>query len=234
MADFKNRSNELEMMDQPLMDSELLHRNLRELETINILTGGPRLTFSALKKLTKSITQEITIVDVGYGAGDLLHYIWTHKEQLPYSIKLVGVDYSPQVKNYIDKYQTHLLDNVEFITADYRDYFRQEPKIDIVTANLFCHHLTDEELIEFLSYTYKYARIGGIINDLHRHRVAYYGIKLLTSLFSQSVFTKNDAPLSVLRGFTRGEWENIIGQSPISTHSISWEWAFRHLITFKK
>lgn len=234
MPDFSQRSYAPEMMDAPDVDVQLLHKNLRELETINILTGGPRLTLDTLKKLLKNTNKkEVTLVDVGYGAGDFLSYVVKHRHQLPCPVKLIGVDYSPQVKAYIDAYHPELLDKVEFITADYRDYFRLGQPVDIVTAGLFCHHLDDAELDEFLSYLRQYAKVGAIINDLHRHKVAYYGIKYLTAMFSSSVFTKNDAPLSVLRGFTQKEWKNILTQAQIEHATIDWRWAFRHLITIK-
>lgn len=234
MPDFKQRSFEQEMMDAPDVDTQLLHQNLRELETINILTGGPELTFKAVKNLIKGTAQkEITLVDIGYGAGDFLQYMVRKSHELPVPVRLIGVDYSPHVRAYIDNYHADLTHHVEFVTADYRDYFRQGHQVDIVTASLFCHHLNNEELGEFLTYIKDYAFMGAVINDLHRHPVAYYGIKILTRLFSSSVFTQNDAPLSVLRGFTEKEWNDILSAASISEATLSWRWAFRHLITIK-
>jgi 2-polyprenyl-3-methyl-5-hydroxy-6-metoxy-1,4-benzoquinol methylase len=234
MPDFKQRSFEPEMMDAPDVDAQLLHQNLRELETINILTGGPKLTFDAVKNLvTKTSKKEITLVDIGYGAGDFLQYMVRNSHKLPVRVRLIGVDYSPQVRSYIDTFHSDLPRHVEFVTADYRDYFSQGHQVDIVTASLFCHHLNNEELEEFLTYINDHANLGAVINDLHRHSVAYYGIKTLTRLFSSSVFTKNDAPLSVLRGFTKQEWLKILASARITEASLSWRWAFRHLITIK-
>ena len=69
-----------------------------------------------------------------------------------------------------------------------------------------------------------------IINDLERNAVAHYSIKLLTKLFSKSYLVKNDAPLSVLRGFKKTEWKNIIQQSRAKNFSIKYKWAFRHQV----
>jgi len=77
------------------------------------------------------------------------------------------------------------------------------------------------------------SKIGFFINDLHRHYLAYYSIKFLTGLFSKSYLVKNDAPLSVRRGFKRNEWENLLRQAAINSYSIQWKWAFRWLIVFK-
>lgn len=72
---------------------------------------------------------------------------------------------------------------------------------------------------------------GFFINDLQRHPLAYYSIKWITSLFSKSYLVKNDAPLSVARGFTKKEWIEIFRSAGISNFSIKWKWAFRYLIT---
>ena len=92
------------------------------------------------------------------------------------------------------------------------------------------HHFTDEELIIMLQWMKANAKIGFFINDLHRHPIAYHFIKIATKLFSGSYLVKNDAPLSVLRGFKKKEWENILLKAGIKHYTIQWKWAFRYLI----
>ena len=75
------------------------------------------------------------------------------------------------------------------------------------------------------------AAIGWFINDLHRHRLAYYSIRLLTAAFSGSYLVRNDAPLSVLRGFSRSEWSRLLASAGMEDSKVSWEWAFRWLVT---
>ena len=75
--------------------------------------------------------------------------------------------------------------------------------------------------------------LGFFINDLHRHPVAYLFIKIITKLFSKSYLVKNDAPLSVLRGFRKNEWQQIFEKSGITNYSIKWKWAFRYLVIYK-
>jgi hypothetical protein len=77
------------------------------------------------------------------------------------------------------------------------------------------------------------SNIGFFINDLHRHSLAYYSIKWLTALFSGSYLVKNDAPLSVARGFKKKEWDNIFKAAGISNYKIQWKWAFRYLILWQ-
>ncbi|WP_431211923.1 hypothetical protein ACQ86N_40085 [Puia sp. P3] len=78
------------------------------------------------------------------------------------------------------------------------------------------------------------AGTGWFINDLHRHPLAWGSIRLLTRLFSGSYLVKNDAPLSVLRGFSRSEWQRILQAAGIGGYTLRWKWAFRWLVVRKK
>ena len=125
-----------------------------------------------------------------------------------------------------------LLSNTQWITADYKEA-RLDKQPDIIFSSLFCHHFTDREMVKQLQWMQANARLGFFINDLHRHRVAYYSIKTLTALFSNSYLVKHDAPLSVARGFTQKEWLQLFNTAGISNFSIEWKWAFRWLIVVK-
>ncbi len=228
---FESRSQEEELMDLPIEAKEELFLNLRELELINKLTGGPSLGFSAIKKILANQTREIHIVDVGFGAGDMLQYIVDHADQLPCPVRLTGVDLLEEASEYAKYNHPELSAKVKFETCDYRDWFAKGNKADLIIASLFCHHLPDDGICEFFQYIKTRASIGGIINDLARSPIAYYGIKIPTQLFSRSRFTKNDAPLSVLRGFKRKELEALLVRAGIKNYSLEWKWAFRYLIT---
>jgi 2-polyprenyl-3-methyl-5-hydroxy-6-metoxy-1,4-benzoquinol methylase len=84
-----------------------------------------------------------------------------------------------------------------------------EDSFDVVTASLFFHHLNEEDCITVLRSMAEVARHRVIVNDLHRARTAYLAIRILTGLFSRSAMVRNDAPLSVRRGFRPRELEAI-------------------------
>ncbi|HET6244116.1 MAG: methyltransferase domain-containing protein [Bacteroidetes bacterium] len=230
---FNRRSGESELMDLPNELKEDLFINLKELELINKLTGGPSLVFSAIKKMLANETREVHIVDIGFGAGDMLQYLLDHAEKLPFPIRLTGVDLLPEAAEYAKKTHPGLCEKVNFETCDYRDWFSAGNKPDLIIASLFCHHLTDHEITGFFADIKSNATIGGVINDLVRSPIAYYGIKIPTQLFSKSRFTKNDAPLSVLRGFKRNELEALLKNAGIKNYSLEWKWAFRYLISIR-
>jgi ubiquinone/menaquinone biosynthesis C-methylase UbiE len=76
---------------------------------------------------------------------------------------------------------------------------------DIAMASLFFHHLSNEDCVRVLAQMWRIARRRVIINDLHRHAIAYFSIRALTRLFSSSRMVRHDAPVSVRRSFRPAE-----------------------------
>jgi hypothetical protein len=110
--------------------------------------------------------------------------------------------------------------------------FNEKP--DIIFSSLFCHHFTDEELLQMMHWLKNNSTTGFFINDLQRHWLAYFLIKYITKFFSRSYLVKNDACLSVARSFRRKEWEVLLSKAGLDHYNISWKWAFRYLVTIKK
>jgi len=147
-------------------------------------------------------------------------------------LRLTGIDLKPECIRYArDRWVGDA--EVEWVVSDFRDHqFTEKP--DIIFSSLFCHHFKDPEVAEIYRWSAGNSRLGFFMNDLQRHPLAYHSIGLLTKLFSKSYLVKNDAPLSVARGFKRDELERIlqagIQDIPMQT-AIAWKWAFRWLLT---
>jgi 2-polyprenyl-3-methyl-5-hydroxy-6-metoxy-1,4-benzoquinol methylase len=188
--------------------------------------GGYNITFSALKKIVKP-NKQCTLIDIGCGGGDTLKHIkrWQLRHKL--DLKLIGIDLKPVCIDYAN--QQTAGQNIELICDDYRNMFRHVQQIDIIHACLFCHHLSEAQLIELIQFATE-RHITLVINDLERNPIAYYAIKTLTGLFSKSYLVKNDAPLSVARGFKKKEWLDIIQKAGATDFSVKNKWAFRHEI----
>ncbi len=222
---FKNRSYKKELLDGENIPTKDLYQNLKELDTINNLLGGYQITFNALQKIVGK-NKTYTLVDIGSGGGDTLKQIYKWSAKNNYSLNLFGVDLKQTCVDYSE------LDNntdIKFICDDYRNVFNHISKVDIIHACLFCHHLSEQEIIDLIKFCLT-NKITLIINDLERNALAHYAIKFLTAIFSKSYLVKNDAPLSVLRGFKLKEWESILQQSTAKKYTVQYKWAFRHEI----
>lgn len=221
---FKQRSYKKELLDSEAIPAKDLYQNLKELDVINAVLGGYRITFSSLKKIIQK-QRAYTLVDIGSGGGDTLKRIFKWNKTQKFSLNLVGVDLKQICIDYALENKPNPA--LKYICDDYKNIYNHLPKIDIIHACLFCHHLSDVEIIELI----KFAQSNNstlIINDLERNAFAYYSIKILTQIFSKSYLVKNDAPLSVLRGFRHSEWKDLIQKSGVTNYSINYKWAFRH------
>jgi SAM-dependent methyltransferase len=210
-----------------------IKRNMQELDSINTLLGGHAITIAGFKQFyKKNDIQIITVCEIGCGGGDNLKAIYKYcrKKKLP--VKLTGIDINPECISYA-KENCASIPGIEFIASDYRLVdFNNKP--DLLFSSLFTHHLDDSQYKEMLEWSAQHAAKGFFINDLHRHFLAYYSIKFLTATFSKSYLVKNDAPLSVSRGFLKKELQTLFEATGIANYTIRWKWAFRWLITVKK
>ena len=225
---FSQRSNDVEIMDDLNFHNEVVFQTLRELDFINQWLGGNAVTLSAVEKVWKTIPEghSFSIVDLGCGSGEMLRLIAQKASIQNKKVLLTGIDANPHIVNYAIDHSGNF-DNIKFEALNIFSNEFQSQTIDIVIATLFLHHFSNEVLIQFFASLKKQAKIGIIINDIHRHPLAYYSIKWLTSLFSKSSMVKFDAPLSVLRAFARSELKAILEKAEIKNYELKWKWAFR-------
>lgn len=229
-VDFSKRSMVHEWMDEPITNRELFFQNLREIEFINRFTGGPATGYKALAQLIGQRTGPLHLVEIGFGSGDMLQYLVQHQNRLPVDLRITAIDILPEALEYVQKKYPNLLNVIDFQIMDYRDWLSTQSAPDLIYTGLFCHHLSDSEMVEFLRYAAQ-AKMGFVINDLVRAPLPYYFIKYATQFFAQSPFTRHDAPLSVLRAFTEGEWKGFLQAAGIRKATVEWKWAYRYLIT---
>jgi 2-polyprenyl-3-methyl-5-hydroxy-6-metoxy-1,4-benzoquinol methylase len=226
---FKTRSTQSELLDQDNIPFDDLVINLRELNFINTWLGGHQITIAGLKQLLKNrpkTNKNLIVCEIGCGGGDNLRVLqrWLNKQQINHQI--IGIDLKPECIDYCQK-QNDI--TATWICSDYEKvYFKIQP--DIIFSSLFCHHFTESELVRQMAWLKENTTIGFFINDLQRHWLAYYLIKYLTKLFSNSYLVQNDAALSVARGYSRKEWRRILDNSENNSTKINWKWAFRWLI----
>lgn len=225
---FAARSYEKEIMDDFQGKGPDWDQALRELKIINNRLGGNAVTTNGIANLLQEKAPEhaLSIADLGCGGGDMLVVManWARKQQLEASF--YGIDVNNHIVEYARK-NTAAYPEIKYLAADIFSEKFGSRNFDVVTCSLFTHHFTDEELVKMLSRLKKQVRLGIVINDLHRHPLAYYSISLLTSLFSRSRMVRNDGPLSVLRGFSKKDWERVLQAAGISSYTIRWRWAFR-------
>lgn len=230
MNKFAQRSRASELIDEPGIPFEHWATCLRELNIVNTWLGGHAITVSGIKNLLPFCNgSPLTVAEIGCGGGDNLKaiYRFLRKQKIP--CRFIGVDINRACTDFAVKNCSELPD-ARFVCSDYREMtFDTQPHI--IFNSLFCHHFSDDDLVHLLRWMQQNSTAGFFINDLQRHPVAFHSIKLLTGLLSRSYLVKNDAPISVARGFIKKDWQSLMAQAGIKKFSIRWCWAFRYLVT---
>lgn len=221
--DFSRRSDERELMDADDSPEEELRATFRELAVINQRLGGHAATLGALDALTPSGTKRLRILDVGCGDGEAASAISIWAEARGIEAEVHGIDLSEASVRLACELRRPGL------TFSHDDLFAlgAGDGYDLVHAGLMLHHCPGDTAERALQAMHARARLGVAVNDLHRHPLAYHGIRGLTAVFSGNRLIRHDAPLSVLRGFTRSELEGLCRRAGLPRPHLRWRWAFR-------
>ena len=162
----------------------------RELKIINRTLGGVHAIERFLPPAKRGVN--LLMLDVAAGACDVSEALL---ERLP--CRIVTLDLNARGLKLADKSWP--------VVADALALPFRENTFDVVMASLFFHHLSDDNCVQVLSQMWLIAKQRILINDLHRHAVAYFSIRALTALFSKSRMVRHDGPVSVLRAFRSSE-----------------------------
>lgn len=231
--DLAHRSESLELMDDLSIGGRDLSQALAQLRRINRLLGAAWPTLEGVSRLWRQAgcPSRLSILDVGAGSGDINRRLLAWAGRNGIDLALTLMDIHPET------------------CAVAADYYRTEPRVrviqgdifepaagrvDIVTASLFLHHFPQAQLPAVLLAMLGMARLGVVVNDLHRHWLAWAGIRFLTRLLSRNRMIRHDAPLSVRRGFRPAELEELRAAPGLELLSYAWRPLFRYLILVPK
>jgi 2-polyprenyl-3-methyl-5-hydroxy-6-metoxy-1,4-benzoquinol methylase len=223
------RTDKPEIMDDFEMEGELLRNALDKIAKINQLLGGNKLTLQGVQYLLKSFskTDEIVIVDVGCGNGDMLRNLAEFALENKLNFRLIGID----ANNFTVSHAKKLSSKYSNISYNCQDIFSEsfrELNYDIVLCTLTLHHFKEEEINELLQIFYSNAAIGIVINDLQRSALAYRLFQGLCFVFQLNEMSREDGLTSILRGFKRNELESFSKKLKFNNYKIHWKWAFRY------
>lgn len=231
---FTRRSQEKEIMDlgPDYYTAEEYRDCLNKLFRVNRFLG---FFSSTVKLLRRNFQDASTLLDIGCGGGLFVLHL---NQRFPH-IKMTGIDICDQA---IKECQAALQSwqkknagmNVNFVLQSKPELHYHHNSFDLILVTLVCHHLDDQELINFLQSTYQTAKTAVIINDLQRHRLAERLYALISPIFFRNRLITHDGLISIRRGFTRAEWKLIIHRAGISSFRIKWCFPFRWRVVLIK
>ena len=189
-----------ELLDNPAADPALVRETLRNIARSNRWFGGRSALRHGLGRHLQGLGgTTLTLLDVGTGTGDLpldaAH--WARRR----GIRLipVGLERSREAAS--------LARNAGLPTCigcatglPVRD-----KSVDLVVLSQVAHHLRSDTVVRLMQDFDRVARVGVVVADLRRSRVALAGFWLGSRLLRFDAATRTDGLTSVRRGYTRLE-----------------------------
>lgn len=224
------RSETPELLDAKDLPPEQLPGNLRDIARVNRFLGG---ACALLRPLAARVREDFpdprtpfSVLDVGTGAGDIPRAIarWAAAEGR--TARIWAVDVNRDIVDLARK-EGPSPRGLGFAVADARALPLRPAGVDYVVASLFLHHFGRGAAAGLLRGFRACARRAVIINDLRRSRIAYAATFLLTRMATRNPMTRNDAPLSVLRGFVPDEMEELAREAGFAAWRLTRAFPYR-------
>ena len=237
---FRERSRELELIDGSEYGRAEYLDCLADLRRVNRYLGGHRSLAKHLFPMTRALKarigadndgtgRRIRLLDIGTGSADIPRTIvdWARAEMIEIDFVVVDLNHlaALEAKSEVADYP-----EIRVVQANALELPFADGGFDFVLASLFLHHFEDEDAAKLLR---SFARVAGgafIINDLRRHPIAWISIRVLTRIFTRNRLVRNDAAVSVLRGFTDVDLERIARMAGVVV-TVDRHFPYRYIIT---
>ena len=215
MIDLATRCRDEEQMDSLELDAAEYAEVLHGLARVNRWTFTAHPLFAYLNAAAKDLVR-FRLLDVGFGEGDLLRRVAVWAKRRSISVSLVGVDINPRSAGIARALTPRDLP-IEYLTGDAREL---PGTFDFIVSSQVTHHMTDQQLYDFLHFMEERALRGWLISDLRRAAFAYHGFPLLARLMRVHRIVREDGQLSIARSFRKQDWSKILMEAGLPPDGI--------------
>jgi hypothetical protein len=207
-----------ELLDDPRSDPVLVGRELRDIARLNALFGGTRAVvrelqsfFERRRAMGTRKRETWTLLDVGTGSGDIALAARAAARQLDIDLKAIGLELNPTAARIASAA------GVPTIVADGSALPLGPRSVDVVVASQVLHHLPRPVAVRWIATLDRIARRAVVLADLRRSRVAMAGVWAASVGLAMSGVTRHDAVVSLKRGYTKTEFDEMLRQAGVRT-----------------
>jgi ubiquinone/menaquinone biosynthesis C-methylase UbiE len=191
--------------------------SLGDLQRINRWLGGIATSASLIRSVARQIdVSSLSLIEVAAGSGYVPQVACERLQKHGLHVRVT----------LLDRSASHLRGGMRAVAGDALALPFRNASFDLVSCNLFAHHLNPGEFVRFVDEALRVCRVALLINDLVRHpshlTLVYAGLP-----FYRSRLTRHDAPASVRQAYTPEEMRSMLGRSRASRAEVHRHYLFR-------
>lgn len=201
-----------EALDTSTLDRVTARATLADIARSNRLFGGrAAVVWGVARLLDGDVSgRSLTVADVGAGAGDVLLALGHALARSGGAMSGLAIDWHREAAQMAGERKQ---------PAVVADAFRlpfADGAVDVVVASQLLHHFTHASGVSLVQELDRIARIGVVISDLRRARLAAAGIWLAAHALRFHPVSRTDGVISVRRGFTTHELTDLCAMAGVT------------------
>lgn len=191
--------------------------SLGDLQRINRWFGGIATTEGLVRRVARAINvSSLSLLEVAAGSGYVPEIARERLHDHGLDLRVTLLDRAP----------SHLPGGTRAVAGDALVLPFYEASFDLVSCNLFVHHLSAEEFVQFADEALRVCRVAVLVNDLVRRPLHLWLVYAGMPLY-RSRITRHDAPASVRQAFTPEEMQVLLGRTSAPYTEIHRHYLFR-------
>ncbi|MEL6253237.1 MAG: methyltransferase domain-containing protein [Bacteroidota bacterium] len=210
MPTLNKRSKESEALDNLELSGKELEQTLRQLAFINRSLGNTAsLTREVLDIIEVNQVNQIKLIDLGCGGGDVLKHLAQKLSKRGISYSLIGIDGNAHSLVYAQK-ESQDIPSLIFKQADIMAENFELETCDIMISSHFMYHFEEEALITFLRKHKTSVKYNILISELERNTASFLLFRMFSSLLGFNHMVKNDGLMAIKRAYSRTEINRVL------------------------
>lgn len=201
----------VELLDDPAADPDTVVQSLRNVARANRWFGGAAAVRYGLVRVLRGVPRgaTLTLLDLGTGAGDLPRQAVRWARRRGYALRPVGLELNRTAALMACRA------GVPCAVACAGAPPMREKSVDLVLVSQVAHHLAHDSTVRLLRTCDALARVGVVIADLRRGRMAPMAFWVGARALRFDPSTVADGITSLRRGYTPNELRELLAEAGV-------------------
>ena len=232
---FPPRNFRDELLDLDEAPYEEVQDSLQDVAKVNRYLSGYRVLLQHVEPFLRShkANHPFRVLDAATGSADQPMALVELARRIGVPIQITAIDINAKMLKLAQEEVAHYPE-IQLVQCDILRLPFRDDEFDLAVNSLSLHHFSWDKAVKILRTIYKAGRLGMVVNDLHRSRIAHTTIFILTRIFTRNRLTRYDAPVSVMNAFTPKEFCELAQQAEIDPYEIHRHFPYRIALLGRK